>query len=290
MVILLIECLAIVWFKGPSSLSIPSSLPSLSTATRSPSSPTNKNINRHYPLALGIEDATTPFPYHRYTQSILRNPARKYPESSPIRQGHQQEPIQGLNNEAEQPNPSQKRSLNELPPHLQQRRRKRKPHLGGLRRLQCQEQEQGQPRRWQQQQKSKRAAVDFQQKNERVKDQQIRHKASSSSKHGSSPLGEKKSLAGAQHSETSKSGKMTSVTSASQNRHKERPLTKGERKSSQLIPVMDEEGKAIQDHFVSPRDIDGDGTPDSYVLLRPNVGNQKYMMDDGLFDETLIHT
>ncbi|KAF9971077.1 hypothetical protein BGZ73_006020 [Actinomortierella ambigua] len=56
------------------------------------------------------------------------------------------------------------------------------------------------------------------------------------------------------------------------------------RKQGQLIPVVDESGVEIEDHFISPRDLDGDGTPDTYVLLRP-TGNSKYMMDVGLFDE-----
>ncbi|KAF9160554.1 hypothetical protein DFQ26_005401 [Actinomortierella ambigua] len=57
-----------------------------------------------------------------------------------------------------------------------------------------------------------------------------------------------------------------------------------ERKQGQLIPVMDENGVEIEDHFISPRDLDGDGIPDAYVLLRP-TDNSKYMMDVGLFDE-----
>ncbi|KAG0199977.1 hypothetical protein BGX28_006825 [Mortierella sp. GBA30] len=60
--------------------------------------------------------------------------------------------------------------------------------------------------------------------------------------------------------------------------------TTKERKLAQLIPVLDEHGEVIEDHFVSPRDMDGDGVPDIYVLLRPTA-NSKYMMDVGLFDE-----
>ncbi|KAF9177651.1 hypothetical protein BGZ50_008498 [Haplosporangium sp. Z 11] len=57
-----------------------------------------------------------------------------------------------------------------------------------------------------------------------------------------------------------------------------------ERKLAQLIPVLDENGVVIEDHFISPRDSNGDGIPDLYVLLRPTA-NSKYMMDVGLFDE-----
>ncbi|KAG0250238.1 hypothetical protein BG011_008560 [Mortierella polycephala] len=57
-----------------------------------------------------------------------------------------------------------------------------------------------------------------------------------------------------------------------------------ERKLAQLIPVLDENGAVIEDHFISPRDSDGDGIPDVYVLLRPTA-NSKYMMDVRLFDE-----
>lgn len=60
-----------------------------------------------------------------------------------------------------------------------------------------------------------------------------------------------------------------------------------ERKLAQLIPALDENGVIIEDHFISPRDTDGDGIPDSYVLLRPS-GNSRYMMDVGLFDEDLV--
>ncbi|KAG0051053.1 hypothetical protein BGZ83_004131 [Gryganskiella cystojenkinii] len=66
-------------------------------------------------------------------------------------------------------------------------------------------------------------------------------------------------------------------------------ISKKKKKSLQLIPVLDEDGVAIEDHFISPRDKDGDGVPESYVLLRPSVGNHKYMMDVGLFDEEHVH-
>ncbi|KAG0307916.1 hypothetical protein BGZ98_009482 [Dissophora globulifera] len=59
-----------------------------------------------------------------------------------------------------------------------------------------------------------------------------------------------------------------------------------ERKLAQLIPALDENGVIIEDHFISPRDTNGDGIPDSYVLLRPNA-NSKYMMDVGLFDDDI---
>ncbi|KAF8984323.1 hypothetical protein BGZ46_008302 [Entomortierella lignicola] len=60
-----------------------------------------------------------------------------------------------------------------------------------------------------------------------------------------------------------------------------------ERKLAQLMPVMDEHGAAIEDHFISPRDTDGDGIPDMYVLLRPTA-NSKYMLDMGLFDDEVV--
>ncbi|KAG0235224.1 hypothetical protein BGW42_005688 [Actinomortierella wolfii] len=60
--------------------------------------------------------------------------------------------------------------------------------------------------------------------------------------------------------------------------------TREERKQDQLIPVVDENGVVIEDHFISPRDLDGDGSPDTYVLLRP-TDNSKDMLDVGLFDE-----
>ncbi|KAF9277056.1 hypothetical protein BGZ68_009565 [Mortierella alpina] len=60
-----------------------------------------------------------------------------------------------------------------------------------------------------------------------------------------------------------------------------------ERKLAQLIPVLDENGVVIEDHFISPRDTDGDGIPDIYVLLRPSA-NSRYMMDVGLFDEDIV--
>ncbi|KAF9568841.1 hypothetical protein EC968_002862 [Mortierella alpina] len=60
-----------------------------------------------------------------------------------------------------------------------------------------------------------------------------------------------------------------------------------ERKLAQLIPALDENGVVIEDHFISPRDTDGDGIPDIYVLLRPTA-NSRYMMDVGLFDEDSV--
>ncbi|ORZ28411.1 hypothetical protein BCR41DRAFT_367047 [Lobosporangium transversale] len=59
-----------------------------------------------------------------------------------------------------------------------------------------------------------------------------------------------------------------------------------ERKLAQLIPVLDEDGIIIEDHFISPRDTDGDGIPDSYVLLRP-APSSEYMADIGLFDDDI---
>ncbi|KAG0349694.1 hypothetical protein BG005_010819 [Podila minutissima] len=59
-----------------------------------------------------------------------------------------------------------------------------------------------------------------------------------------------------------------------------------ERKLGQLIPALDENGVVIEDHFISPRDSDGDGIPDYYVLLRPSTN--RYMMDVGLFDEDAV--
>ncbi|KAG0058486.1 hypothetical protein BGZ89_001253 [Linnemannia elongata] len=61
-----------------------------------------------------------------------------------------------------------------------------------------------------------------------------------------------------------------------------------ERKQAQLIPVLDEHGVTIEDHFISPRDSDGDGVPDYFVLLRPSSDNGKDMMDLGLFDEVVV--
>lgn len=61
-----------------------------------------------------------------------------------------------------------------------------------------------------------------------------------------------------------------------------------ERKQAQLIPVLDEHGATIEDHFISPRDSDGDGVPDYFVLLRPSADNGKYMMDLGLFDDDIV--
>ncbi|KAF9536782.1 hypothetical protein EC957_009728 [Mortierella hygrophila] len=61
-----------------------------------------------------------------------------------------------------------------------------------------------------------------------------------------------------------------------------------ERKEAQLIPVLDEHGATIEDHFISPRDSDGDGVPDYFVLLRPSSDNGKDMMDLGLFDEVVV--
>ncbi|KAG0051406.1 hypothetical protein BGZ83_003792 [Gryganskiella cystojenkinii] len=55
-----------------------------------------------------------------------------------------------------------------------------------------------------------------------------------------------------------------------------------ERKLAQLIPAVDEFGVVIEDHFISPRDSNGDGIPDFYVLLRPSTGSND---DIGLFDE-----
>ncbi|KAG0366291.1 hypothetical protein BGZ54_005571 [Gamsiella multidivaricata] len=60
-----------------------------------------------------------------------------------------------------------------------------------------------------------------------------------------------------------------------------------ERKLAQLIPALDENGMIIENHFISPRDTDGDGTPDSYVLLRP-AADSEYMMDIGLFDDEIV--
>lgn len=62
--------------------------------------------------------------------------------------------------------------------------------------------------------------------------------------------------------------------------------SRSERKLGQLIPALDENGEIIEDHFISPRDSDGDGVPDYYVLLRPSTN--KYMMDVGLFDEDVV--
>ncbi|KAF9351453.1 hypothetical protein BGX26_010553 [Mortierella sp. AD094] len=50
---------------------------------------------------------------------------------------------------------------------------------------------------------------------------------------------------------------------------------------------MDENGVVIEDHFISPRDSDGDGIPDFYVLLRPTA-DSKYMLDVGLFDDEIV--
>ena len=61
-----------------------------------------------------------------------------------------------------------------------------------------------------------------------------------------------------------------------------------ERKRAQLIPVLDEHGVTIEDHFISPRDSDGDGVPDYFVLLRPSTENAKYMMDMSLFDDDTV--
>lgn len=61
-----------------------------------------------------------------------------------------------------------------------------------------------------------------------------------------------------------------------------------ERKQAQLIPVLDEHGATIEDHFISPRDSDGDGVPDYFILLRPSSDNGKDMMDLGLFDEEVV--
>ncbi|KAF9907044.1 hypothetical protein EC991_011348 [Linnemannia zychae] len=58
-----------------------------------------------------------------------------------------------------------------------------------------------------------------------------------------------------------------------------------ERKQAQLIPVLDEHGVTIEDHFISPRDSDGDGVPDYFVLLRPSGDN---VMDLGLFDDDVV--
>ncbi|KAF9431192.1 hypothetical protein BGZ76_000516 [Entomortierella beljakovae] len=59
-----------------------------------------------------------------------------------------------------------------------------------------------------------------------------------------------------------------------------------ERKLAQLMPAMDENGVVIEDYFISPRDTDGDGIPDTFVLLRPST-NSNYMMDVGLFDDVI---
>ncbi|KAG0295035.1 hypothetical protein BGZ96_012698 [Linnemannia gamsii] len=61
-----------------------------------------------------------------------------------------------------------------------------------------------------------------------------------------------------------------------------------ERKQAQLIPVLDEHGATIEDHFISPRDSDGDGVPDYFVLLRPSADNGNSMMDLGLFDDDTV--
>ncbi|KAF9931735.1 hypothetical protein FBU30_009659 [Linnemannia zychae] len=61
--------------------------------------------------------------------------------------------------------------------------------------------------------------------------------------------------------------------------------TTHERKLAQLIPVVDEHGVTIEDHFISPRDSDGDGIPDYFVLLRPWADSGKY--DLGLFDDDI---
>ncbi|KAF9131461.1 Chromatin structure remodeling complex protein sfh1 [Mortierella sp. 14UC] len=58
-----------------------------------------------------------------------------------------------------------------------------------------------------------------------------------------------------------------------------------ERKQAQLIPVLDEHGVTIEDHFISPRDSDGDGVPDYFVLLWPSGDN---VMDLGLFDDDVV--
>ncbi|KAF8933698.1 hypothetical protein BGZ47_010757 [Haplosporangium gracile] len=61
-----------------------------------------------------------------------------------------------------------------------------------------------------------------------------------------------------------------------------------ERKQAQLIPVSDEHGTTIEDHFISPRDSNGDGVPDYFVLLRPFADNAKDIMDLGLFDDDVV--
>lgn len=61
-----------------------------------------------------------------------------------------------------------------------------------------------------------------------------------------------------------------------------------ERKQAQLIPVLDEHGATIEYHFISPRDSDGDGVPDYFVLLRPSSDSGKDIMDLGLFDEEVV--
>jgi len=58
-----------------------------------------------------------------------------------------------------------------------------------------------------------------------------------------------------------------------------------ERKLAQLMPVLDEYGVVIEDHFISPRDSDGDGVPDYYVLLRPSSSIDTAAADIGLFED-----
>ncbi|GJJ70721.1 hypothetical protein EMPS_03071 [Entomortierella parvispora] len=60
-----------------------------------------------------------------------------------------------------------------------------------------------------------------------------------------------------------------------------------ERKLAQLIPALDEYGVIIEDHFISPRDSDGDGVPDYYVLLRPSSSIDT-AADIGLFDDEVV--
>ncbi|KAF9586760.1 hypothetical protein BGW38_000011 [Lunasporangiospora selenospora] len=95
---------------------------------------------------------------------------------------------------------------------------------------------------------------------------------------------------------TAKAASKSKLTSKQSQQERRQQQSKGkdrnafksteERKRAQLIPALDESGTVIEDHFISPRDTDGDGIPDTFVLLRPS-GNPKYMMDVGLFDDEI---
>ncbi|KAF9153574.1 hypothetical protein BG015_003110 [Linnemannia schmuckeri] len=90
-----------------------------------------------------------------------------------------------------------------------------------------------------------------------------------------------------------KSNKSRKLTSKAKNPNEVRNQQGGfkstqERKQAQLVPVLDEHGNTIEDHFISPRDSDGDGVPDHFVLLRPFADNAKDMMDLGLFDDDVV--